>query len=545
MTRSTTGPHSGAPSKRSLRPRLLLGFILALSACLAAPALAAIKPAPKPTKVSNPSKVSKRAKVKVRPSYPVTVKIGASPAAGAAKIPFNYVGMSLEASQLESPELEPATGNLGVLMKSLAPGVVRFGGDSVENEWYADGFTTPPQWAVVQINDQNFQNLADLIAYTGWKVELTVEAVHDNAANAAAFVQAAYGYLGANLIGVEMGNESDVYIPTYSQYKTEFDEYAAAIHAVVPGMPILGPNSGNPSWLAQAAPYASASAPLTEHIYALSRCNGFVPQIHDLLSAATLAQETTFVENGLVPAQAAGVPLRVDESNSVACSGQDGVSNVLAASLWGTDYMLRLAQLGVAGINFHSGLGNCHGYTPLCQLLPGDHDQNIERARPLWYAMLLVHQLVGDTFLPVSATTPDGRLVSAYALIDGRGTYRLVIDDLDAAKGSPDAMVHVHLPKQLRSAKIERLVGPGVGASVGVTLGNGEVAKDGSFKTTGATEYAGGDKGSFTARVTPGSVALLTFSTKALPKHKVVKKALVKKAPAKTAALGTPPAVKP
>src|SRR5205807_8152509 len=53
----------------------------------------------------------------------------------------------------------------------------------------------------------------------------------------------------------------------------------------------------------------------------------------------------------------AGLPLRVDEINSVACGGAAGVSNTFASALWALDTMFALVRTGVDGVNVHTFQG--------------------------------------------------------------------------------------------------------------------------------------------------------------------------------------------
>lgn len=66
-------------------------------------------------------------------------------------------------------------------------------------------------------------------------------------------------------------------------------------------------------------------------------------------------------------ARAAGLVLRIDETNNIAQSGTFGVSNTLGSALWLVIHALGVMQTGVDGINVH-GAG-CTPYSPV--LFPG------------------------------------------------------------------------------------------------------------------------------------------------------------------------------
>src|SRR5439155_1547562 len=125
----------------------------------------------------------------------------------------------------------------------------------------------------------------------------------------------------------------------------------------------------------------------------------------------------------------------------------------VAAPLWGPDtatgnwldgyataagvVALIAARQAVAGLNFHGALGSCREggtivspwYSPLCELAGGQL-----RARPEYYALLLLRSLEGCAF--VSATHRTSRNVSVYALRAPDGTLRVVIDDMQLPAGA-------------------------------------------------------------------------------------------------------------
>jgi hypothetical protein len=55
--------------------------------------------------------------------------------------------------------------------------------------------------------------------------------------------------------------------------------------------------------------------------------------------------------------QQQGLTYILGETNSYACHGAPGVSNTAGAALWGLDYALFAAQLGITRLYFHQGIG--------------------------------------------------------------------------------------------------------------------------------------------------------------------------------------------
>ena len=140
---------------------------------------------------------------------------------------------------------------------------------------------------------------------------------------------------------------------------------------------------------------------------------------------------------------------RMTEGNSCYRGGKPGVSNAFASALWGGDYMLHLARLGCAGINFHGGsarqiraaLGDHlpgaastkdaeaarHGtwYTPIAGSPETGHF-----AQPVYYGMLMATQFAGSTLFSCEIEA-SGANASAYAA-STRAGFRLALFNKDA-----------------------------------------------------------------------------------------------------------------
>jgi hypothetical protein len=265
---------------------------------------------------------------------------------------------------------------------------------------------------------------------------------------------------------------------------------------------------------------------LTQHFYPLTRCGGQHPTIADLASAATRQREEGAIDGAVAAGRAAGVPVRLDETNSASCGGQDGVSNTLAAGLWMVDYLLLAASRGVAGVDVHGGLATCRGYSPLCVTGAGGPlagtgpeidptaDASLGAAagqgplavQPDFYGLLLVHQLEGGRWVPISARLP--RPMSGFALVMGDGSIRLVLDNPAPTGG---ARITIRAGGRRAVLGVLRLTGPSLAATSGVRLGGTSVAADGSWRPA-----SGGRAASATDEVSvelaPASAAIVSLS---------------------------------
>jgi hypothetical protein len=140
----------------------------------------------------------------------------------------------------------------------------------------------------------------------------------------------------------------------------------------VPGVGIVGPDAGHnqPAFVATFAQDEAADPDitmLTDHEYPLSDCDGATNTISGLLSTSSNTAEKAAADSAVSGGVLDKVPAVMDETNSITCGGQSGVSNVFASTLWSLDYSLLLAQEGVQGADFHGGISGCGPYSPLCQ----------------------------------------------------------------------------------------------------------------------------------------------------------------------------------
>jgi hypothetical protein len=218
--------------------------------------------------------------------------------------------------------------------------------------------------------------------------------------------------------------------------------------------------------------------------------------------------------------------VRLDETNSASCGGQDGVSNTLASALWMVEYLVTVAQGGVAGVGVQGGLAACRGYTPLC--VPGASgaapgttpgidaiaDASLGAAKavngrlvaqPDFYGLLLVHELEGGRWLPVTSTQPTGAWEAAAKMPDG--TVRVVV--VNPSGSTSD--ITLHLLGSGGRASVQWLSGPSLAATSGVTLGGSSVAADGAWQPDAGTPVADSRDGFF-IRVPAATGALFTVT---------------------------------
>jgi len=456
-----------------------------------------------------------------QPPLPVTVTV--DPFAPGPPVPQRFLGLSFEVQALSQLAQYSERGDLVRLLRSLGPGVLRFGGITAdENVAWTDAATPRPAWASSTIGPEQMKALGVLARRSGWQVLLTVGLAHYEPAAAAREVAAAHHALGPYLAAVEIGNEPNAYgshgfrqLPWIAQgYEEEVSSYREAIEALTPGVPIAGPDvSGSgifPEWGEEEA-LSQKPALLTGHHYPLGCAQTPAPSIETLLSAATRGREAQSLETYVSVSRQYGIPFRLDEANSVSCGGVAGISDTFASTLWATGYITQAMTAGAAGINLQGNPTNCSGYTPLCAPDPGALASGSLRAEPDWYALLLTSSLAGEHPLPTTISAePQPNLVAASFAGSGH-SLKVVLADDEPSGASPLAL-RLNVGAGLGVGQILRLTAPSQNATGGVLLGGRAVADNGSWSTSAPTESASARTGVLALELAPDSAALVTVS---------------------------------
>ncbi|MGA7705143.1 MAG: hypothetical protein WB998_09640, partial [Solirubrobacteraceae bacterium] len=478
---------------------------------------------------------------------PTPVNVAIESQAPGRPIPKRFLGLSFEAAALTELAEDSHKGDLVTLLRSLGPGVLRFGGITAdENVAWTDPQTPAPAWASSTIGPAQMKALGELAKRSGWQVLLTVGLAHFEPRAAAREVAAAHHALGPSLAAVEIGNEPNAYgshgfrgLPWIAQgYEEEVSDYRDAIEALTPGIQIAGPDvSGSGVFAEWGGEEALAQTPalLTGHHYPLGCAQNPPPSIEALLSIATRGAAARSLATYMAVASESGIPFRMDELGSVSCGGVPGVSNTFASALWATGYLAQAMDDGLAGINLQGNPTNCLGYTPVCAPSAEASAEGNLRAQPDWYALLMARSLIGYRPLPttigsaapepmdpeepssgeleapppsVPSGTPD--LVAASFLGPGH-TIKVVLSDQEAQGANP-LEIHLTVGAGFAPGDLARLEATSPSATSGVRLGGGAVAANGSWHEPKHPELVTVHGGVATLQLDPSSAALVTFA---------------------------------
>jgi len=438
-----------------------------------------------------------------------------------ARVPNDFLGLSFELSSLGQIAHLAHAGGFAAMLRSLGPGVLRFGGVSADTRVaWTDAATPLPAWASAGLRAEQLRDLRGLAARSGWHVLLTIGLAHYDPSAAAREAAAARAALGGWLAGIEVGNEPDAYARhglrsepwTFSRYNAQVAAYRSAIEKVAPGVPFAGPDvSGSlvfQSW-GRGLALRQRPALLTGHHYPLGCHDSPPPTIERLLSPRVRQAEDVSLRRYMSVSRAGATGFRLDETNSVSCGGRAGVSNTFASALWAADYIARTMAAGAEGINLQGAPGNCRGYSPVCARTPELLAAGAVTAQPEWYALLLTKALLGGR--PVrTITSPARPNLDVLALKDGPRLHVLIVDD--DPHGAGGTAVSLRAGPGFGAAKALSLTAPSPSATSGVLLGGRAVAPDGTWGEPRETALHPDRLGVIRLTAPPGSATLLTVA---------------------------------
>ena len=323
------------------------------------------------------------------PAQGTALALALHPGQPGRPLPADFSGLSYEMGAITNPTYFNASNTVFInLIHNLVPGLLRIGANSVDHTAWsgtARRATTPAD----SITTTDMDRFAAFVQKLNMPVLFGVNLAARDIPRATAEIRYVSQVLGPRLAGCEVGNEPNRYPfngirpASYApgDYVADFNAYYAAIHPLLPGLAFTGPATDlSGTWVSTfAAGTAGKVGLLTTHFYEAGPASD--PSITITTLIGSPARDAAMSATTSTLAQTAGLPYRVAEANSIYDGGKAGVSNTLAAGLWGARLMWQLAAHNVAGLNFHGG-GN-GAYTPIAQV----NGQFV--ARPLYYGMLL------------------------------------------------------------------------------------------------------------------------------------------------------------
>lgn len=452
----------------------------------------------------------------------INVQLDTSHTVGA--LPPDFAGISFEESELGHGTIDAGTGNLVALFQGLGQDNLRLGGNTLDRDDYWNPSGGPlPSWALVSITPADIANLATFLQATGWKAEVGLNMGHQDNASIANMAGVVKSDLGSSLQDLACGNEPNSWSGhglrpagfSFAMYEPEWQACVAAANTPH----IAAPDTTQAWYTNLIAGDRSRFEMLTQHTYPL----GPGATITQLLSPSIDSSELSTASGPLAAANGAGLPMRMDETNSTVGGGTLGTSDVYGSALWGLDYSLLMAKDGEAGLNFHSGLGVCDAplsngrfqhYTAICPATAADAAAKVYMARPLYYGIWMAQHMGPGHFYPLTLSLLPGFNATAYAVKGDDGLTRIAIIDKDA----PGSMVGVSIAGigSATSAQMITMTGPSLTSTTGTMVQGASVDAAGHLNP-GAPDTMTASQGSFIFNMPTGSAAILTLGTSCTP----------------------------
>lgn len=372
------------------------------------------------------------------------------------------IGLSLESTTLADGRLDPSASNLDDLLNSMGSPALRFGGNELDRRlfWTSTG-ESPDNSEQVVVTPDDLKRLKKLVDATGSTVTMGIPLGTYDPRRGADMAVHAVDILGDSLEGLSIGNEPNGYtikdVPdgavrgegwNEAKYVKQLEAYGKAIHAKRPDAPIIGPDVYDGAWMdAFADSSVKHKTALSQHWYQLYECDsekvpGRGPEPQNLIDPSAKQAAKKILGIGKSKADAAGLPLWLEETGPTSCPGTNDASLTNASALWTADYTLYAATLGVERMAMHSMLGACNGGAPMSLVCdPAELGQSSDtfQGRPHMPAMRLLVPSIGGTFTKTSVK--GGGNMSVYTVVkdDGKTLVTTVINANDAAEsgGNP------------------------------------------------------------------------------------------------------------
>jgi len=403
-----------------------------------------------------------------------------------AHVPAGFIGLGYEMSSVASPGLLSTANHRYVrLIRGLGrEGVLRVGGIVANYTRYEPNGTVASDRENTVITRASLEQFAAFLTKIGWKAIWSVNFAQGSVYDAVEEARAVAAILGTRLLALEIGNEIENYgrgakpfrhAPyDYETYRSEYDQWHAAIVKAVPGIHFAAPDTASSvEWVERMAKDARGDVQLlTTHYYRSGQRNGSAQQLLDpdprLKDVLTRMRASS---------QSSGIPWRMCETNSFSGGGLPGVSDTFIGALWTLDYILLLAQYGCSGVNIETGvnqLGFVSSYSPI-----QDDGHGINSAGVPYYAMLAFAGAMNgcDQCLPVDIDA-HGLNLTAYLLGTAGKPRSAVLVNRDRSQDAPLAFGELGLG----TVSALRMLAPSPESKTGVTFAGASVDSSGEWK---------------------------------------------------------------
>jgi hypothetical protein len=347
-------------------------------------------------------------------------------------VPSDFVGFSAEtANTCALVSLAAASPAFAQLLSNLGPGVLRVGGNTVEDSTWNPSSSSVDDcaWNDTTVTPALVDATFAIARKVDWKVVWTLPLATPDPSQTTAEADYVAGQ-GPTLQSIEFGNEPNLYPnTTFAQVVANWDSEERSFRETNSTTPISGPALAYAytTYLQDFLPDdASNITSLTVHKYYGKASETDPKTTRELLSPATINSASRTLSAIVRTGASYGLPVTVNETSSYVGFGQSGVSDAFASALWGADYLFTGLTVGVQGMYFHgvpnNASGNNLGQPEYFSPLKPDGTP-----APLYYGMLLFHYATEDGGSVVPLTLTSDENVSAHAILGTDKALRVVI----------------------------------------------------------------------------------------------------------------------
>lgn len=396
-----------------------------------------------------------------------------------------FVGFSYEKTHLTNASLTSSNRRMIGLYKLLGTPTVRVGANDVDlSNWGGTG-TAPAAPTGQPFTHTIVSGMVDqfcgFVQATGSRSIYGVNFRSGNVSQSTAEATYVMNKCGANIWGIELGNEIDKY-DSWANQRQKWEALGTSLIAI-PGVSLIGAAaewSAASSFTApftqdEAAKFGNRLRLITNHYYnggantseatasTLQNLKSIITSIADTVNAAVV---TARVPDGW----------RYGEANTFWGHGQMGVSDTIIAALWSIDFLYLTAEHGGNGIDFHGGEIGQDGTRPFYYAAVAESGGMVTGVQPLFYGLLLFTTAGTGPVLSTTVTSSNPNF-TAYA-VKGNGYKSVALVNRNATMG---VTATINLGAPVSSASAIYLQGTPAGS---LSAGAGSVTLAGSTVTT-------------------------------------------------------------
>lgn len=348
-----------------------------------------------------------------------------------------FLGFTIDADQFEGDYhtscLEELNNEKVInLCRELRPATIRIGGSGIEKMYFLDkdpeGNKPLPENFHFSMDKEKCDALGEFCKKVGAELMLSFPVKYGDVENATRFADYFINVRKDQVPFLEFGNEPDwgwgELVTTYPEKVRKFYE---AMTPLFPGKQWIAGYGG------RNFPGGVCSPDNTEYMNLLKECGDFI----DIFSAhyyvtssrkpyasleLMMGEFGANIENsrindlrGLFELFGLNKQVAINEFNSFANKGLEGVSTTMAAATWLADFIGNLAKSGAYVNNIQCGFAKHHGDQPFWRYSMIDTRDGQCRVKPHYYAFYLWSRMMGSKVLPVYA--PPSHPVTVHATL--------------------------------------------------------------------------------------------------------------------------------